>query len=208
MVTFRPTKTRPVGMHPHELTFSFAATGLSEPSNLVSALCNIGWTYDAERWPVLTAATIRYWHPQRRSSIYVELEDATHHYDTGESGDIVTAGIEGVVLKALVAVPHVLTGTDRYQTWWRWADKGLGAMPGTPVSVCVEGAEMSAMYDQLTRSSWLLVILAPLAGTWVALHGNMRIAPDDLALQEISLRGLPAEFPLPDLRRAPKPRRR
>jgi hypothetical protein len=47
---------------------------------------------------VLTAATIRYWHTQRRSPALVELKDATHHYDTDDSGDTVTSGLEGVVL--------------------------------------------------------------------------------------------------------------
>jgi hypothetical protein len=64
------------------------------------------------------------------------------------------------------------------------------------------------MYDRLSRSHWLLVFPAPIARTWVALHGTMRVPPAVLALRQIQLTDLPAEFPLPPSDRAPKPRLR
>ena len=115
----------------------------------------------------------------------------------------------GVILRALCAVPQESVNVARYRTWWDWASKGqgLGPLPGSPVRVRVEGASLPAMYDRLSRSYWLLVFPAPVGGTWVALHGTMRVPPEELALQQIQLTDLPAAFPLPDWGRAGKPRR-
>jgi hypothetical protein len=49
------------------------------------------------------------------------------------------------------------------------------------------------------------VFPVPIAGTWVALHGTMRVPQEELALRQIQLTDLPAEFPLLKRGRAANP---
>jgi hypothetical protein len=171
-------------------------------------LTGYGFAVDAERWPVLTSAMLRYWHPRRRSSIFIELSDATHSYLHDGVGVVASSSPEGVVLSALSTVPTSTAQSGRYAAWWRWAeqDRGLGPVPGESITVPVDGAKQEARYEQLSPSRWLLVFPHALDGTWVAVHGNMRVSPADLEVRRVHLPDLPAEFPLPPIKRTRKPR--
>jgi hypothetical protein len=167
-----------------------------------------GFAVDAERWPILTSAMLRYWHPRRRSSIFIELGDATHNYMHDGFGTVASPSPEGVVLSALSMMPTSTAKSERYAAWWHWAeqDGGFGPLPGESITVHVDGEVREAGYEQLSPSQWMLVFPKALDGTWVAVHGNMRVSPADLELRRVQLSDLPAEFPLPPIKRARKPR--
>ena len=199
VVTFQPTRSRPVGLRTHVLAAPFATVGLVLPAALVGAISAITWGYDSDKRPVLTSASVRYWHPRLRSSVFVEMEDGVHSYISNGVGLVASLDPAGVVLRSLCGMPQTLASSARYKHWWDWADQGreLDDLPGRKVRVRVGGAELPASYDHLSRSQWMLAFTTPIDGTWVALHGTMKMSPSELAIGPIDLPNLPAEFPLP-----------